>query len=164
MYKLQENGVKRLSDSASIPESEGNYDWQKYLKWVSIEGNTPEPQYSLQELITNKANEFDSECAKELISGINITVLNTVAVNRFYSTSKEAQMNIQALVIAGIGANYQYMDLDTDTKMYIWHTPEEIMDLFQQGMQFKDTVFARLDDKLSELDEATIENIDQLVW
>jgi hypothetical protein len=36
------NVIVRLSDYASIPMSEDNSDYQKYLAWVA-EGNTPEP-------------------------------------------------------------------------------------------------------------------------
>jgi hypothetical protein len=49
MYQLlastsmgQATCVKRLSDNAFIPMSEGNTDYQAYLKWLS-EGNTPTP-------------------------------------------------------------------------------------------------------------------------
>jgi hypothetical protein len=47
MYKLIKlNGVVcailRIADYASIPISEGNTDYQAYLKWVA-EGNTPLP-------------------------------------------------------------------------------------------------------------------------
>ena len=49
MYQLSPNTsmgsatcVKRLSDNAFIPMSEGNTDYQAYLKWLS-EGNTPTP-------------------------------------------------------------------------------------------------------------------------
>jgi hypothetical protein len=49
MYQLSPNtsmgpatSIKRLSDNAFIPMSEGNTDYQEYLKWVA-EGNTPLP-------------------------------------------------------------------------------------------------------------------------
>ena len=50
MYKLSKNIVAnepsnvviRLSDNTYIPMSEGNTDYQAYLKWVA-EGNEPLP-------------------------------------------------------------------------------------------------------------------------
>lgn len=42
VYTGQECGILRLADRASIPLSEGNTDYQAYLKWLE-EGNTPEP-------------------------------------------------------------------------------------------------------------------------
>jgi len=49
MYQLSPNTlmgpatcIKRLSDNAFIPMSEGNTDYQAYLKWLA-EGNTPLP-------------------------------------------------------------------------------------------------------------------------
>ena len=47
MYKLIQlkdpiwNGIRRLSDGASIPFDTANTDYQAYLKWLD-EGNTPE--------------------------------------------------------------------------------------------------------------------------
>ena len=44
MYQLMEgNIIKRLEDSAFIPMDEGNVDYQVYLEWLKIEGNTPLP-------------------------------------------------------------------------------------------------------------------------
>jgi hypothetical protein len=47
MYKLIKVNnivcaILRVSDNASIPLSEGNTDYQEYLKWVA-EGNEPLP-------------------------------------------------------------------------------------------------------------------------
>ena len=40
MKNKEDNGVIRLSDKASIPNSEENRDWKVYLEWVS-QGNVP---------------------------------------------------------------------------------------------------------------------------
>lgn len=42
MYKLNQNSITRLSDSASIPTDPANTDYAQYLQWLS-EGNTPTP-------------------------------------------------------------------------------------------------------------------------
>lgn len=48
MYKLLKDprtneiaSILRITDGACIPLSEGNIDYQAYLKWIE-EGNTPE--------------------------------------------------------------------------------------------------------------------------
>jgi len=51
MYKLAEGGVIRLADGAFIPADDRNKDWQEYQEWLS-QGNTPMPQFNLQELRT----------------------------------------------------------------------------------------------------------------
>ena len=45
MYKQLTNSttIVRLSDNAFIPESPGNRDYQEYLEWAAIEGNTIHP-------------------------------------------------------------------------------------------------------------------------
>ena len=60
MYKLIEGGVKRLADGACIPECETNTDWQEYQKWLS-EGNTPEPEFTEEELAMRKQIRINSE-------------------------------------------------------------------------------------------------------
>ena len=48
MYKLEldtKTGaefIRRITDSASIPQDPANTDYQEYLAWLD-EGNTPEP-------------------------------------------------------------------------------------------------------------------------
>ena len=41
-YTLTEHGVIRGSDNASIPNADGNRDWQAYQEWLAG-GNTPAP-------------------------------------------------------------------------------------------------------------------------
>ena len=38
MYKLNENSITRLSDNASIPQAEGNRDYQQFLQDVKVNG------------------------------------------------------------------------------------------------------------------------------
>jgi hypothetical protein len=40
MYKLNEETIQRLSDGASIPQAEGNRDYQQFLQDVKVNGLT----------------------------------------------------------------------------------------------------------------------------
>lgn len=58
MYKLiGTNSVKRLADGACIPFAYCNRDYEEYKQWLS-EGNTPEPEFTEEELRTLVQNEF----------------------------------------------------------------------------------------------------------
>lgn len=59
MYKLTKSGVKRLSDGAHIPNDPKNKDWRKFQKWVD-EGNTPEPEFTTEELEEKKQRKIKS--------------------------------------------------------------------------------------------------------
>lgn len=48
LYRLESNGVYQTVKKLSIPNDPSNSDWQEYLDWVG-EGNTADPQYTLQE-------------------------------------------------------------------------------------------------------------------
>mgnify|MGYP000918086386 CR=1 FL=1 len=58
MYKLIGiNSVKRLADGACIPFADGNIDYEEYKLWLE-KGNTPEPEFTEEELRTKFENEF----------------------------------------------------------------------------------------------------------
>jgi len=68
-YKLMgDNGVKR-SDGACIPNCDDNRDWRLYQEWLS-EGNTPEPQFTPEEIAAKALAEEISDIKTELRSAM----------------------------------------------------------------------------------------------
>ncbi len=66
MYKLQgTNGVKRLADGAFVPFADGNSDYEQYKQWIE-EGNTPEPEFTDEEIKTNELNQKIQEANQYL--------------------------------------------------------------------------------------------------
>ena len=67
MYKLIGiNSVKRLADGAYIPFADGNRDYEIYKQWIA-EGNTPEPEFTEEEIKVSTLNKQIQE-AKTYLS------------------------------------------------------------------------------------------------
>jgi hypothetical protein len=95
-YRLTKSGVLRTTDKASIPNAEGNSDWQQYLIWVS-EGNTPIP-LPLSEYynLVNDAWVYDIDRNKtDVLNQIN-TEVNTY-INTYYDAG--TQQSFTALYV-----------------------------------------------------------------
>lgn len=68
MYKLIGiNSVKRLLDGACIPFANGNRDYEEYNMWLD-EGNTPEPEFTDEELVARELQSKVSEATLYLNS------------------------------------------------------------------------------------------------
>ena len=68
MYKLNgTNSVKKLADGAYIPFIDGNMDYEEYKLWLA-EGNTPEPEFTEEELKLIEVKRQTSE-ATQYLSG-----------------------------------------------------------------------------------------------
>ena len=66
MYKLIGiNSVKRLADGAFVPFADGNIDYEQYKQWLE-EGNTPEPEFTDEEIKTNELNQKVQEANQYL--------------------------------------------------------------------------------------------------
>ena len=66
MYKsIGINSVKRLSDNACIPFADGNIDYEEYKLWLA-DGNTPEPEFTEEELAQKELQTKIAEASQYL--------------------------------------------------------------------------------------------------
>ena len=98
MYKLTQNGVIRLSDGAFIPNNPANKDWQEYQEWLA-QGNTPEPEYTPQEL----RQKLKSEILALRLQRINEVITNQYGYDNLadvqtYLSDSNLQAECQALI------------------------------------------------------------------
>ena len=61
MYKLANNGVIRLLDSAFVPADPANRDWQEYQNWIAA-GNAPAPAQSADEAKASALAAINTAC------------------------------------------------------------------------------------------------------
>jgi len=114
MYKLHQNGVKRLSDGASIPFANGNRDYEEFKQWLS-EGNTPEPEFTAAELLTN-AKEIKLQ---ELETAFTVATSLPVTVGtKSYNGGKESAQAIRDYV--------QLVQESAGTEFTIWDSSNVI--------------------------------------
>ena len=74
MYKLiGQNSVQRLADGACIPFANGNRDYEEYKQWLA-EGNTPEPEFTEEELAQQELSKKIQE-AKDYLAYTDKKVL-----------------------------------------------------------------------------------------
>ena len=91
MYKLNENSVTRLADGASIPFADGNVDYEAYKQWLS-EGNTPEPQYTEEELAQQAKDKAIAE-AKQYLSDTDFYF----TVDKYATLTPEKKLELETL-------------------------------------------------------------------
>lgn len=63
--KIQGQGYL-LNGTMSVPKADGNIEYELIKHWLE-EGNTPEPEFTEEELLTQKQNEFRAERDKLLV-------------------------------------------------------------------------------------------------
>lgn len=58
---LSSGGVQDKETGAFIPNSGGNRHWREYQEWLLVDGNTPDPEFTEQEITDRAWNDLRSE-------------------------------------------------------------------------------------------------------
>lgn len=109
MYKLNQYGVTRLSDMISIPLADSNRDYEEYKEWLS-KGNTPEPEFTAVELLTNAktAKKKELEIAFNVASKLPV-IVGTKTYNGGIESAQAIRDYIQLVSESG-GTAYTIWD------------------------------------------------------
>ncbi len=57
-YKLTSTGVQDTEKGCFIPANPTNRDWRKYQKWLKVKTNNPDPEFTTEELATQKQRKI----------------------------------------------------------------------------------------------------------
>lgn len=112
MYKINGNGIIRLTDNACIPKDEGNSDYRTYLAWLDV-GNTPEPEFSETDIFTKAVSVVAARRYQSEISGIEFSGM-------LIDTGRDSQNLITGATLASI-MNPEYV--------CNWKTPNGFVEL-----------------------------------
>ena len=99
MYKLiGTKSVKRLADGAYIPFADGNRDYEEYKNWLS-EGNTPEPEFTEEELAQQELEAKIAEAKAEIARQLETLTVTTANGNTF-DADNQARLDMQNAITA----------------------------------------------------------------
>ena len=139
MYKLVSNGVIRLEDRAFIfgPDM-SNPDWVAYQDWCAL-GNTPLPEYSLEQLKSIKIDSINQECESSITGGFASSALGAPHI---YDSSIEDQLNLIGSLLASqaLPSVPFRCRLESEAeKSWQDHTPSQMQQVYFDGVTFKTT-------------------------
>lgn len=98
MYKLiGTKSVKRLADGTCIPFANMNIDYEEYKQWLS-EGNTPEPEFTDEEIELARIEKIQRELKYAKNSALNSIV---VTVNdKTFDGNETARTNMISAILS----------------------------------------------------------------
>ncbi|MGL2526128.1 hypothetical protein ACOWNS_05645 [Helicobacter pylori] len=117
-----------------------------HLNIITTENETPTKDQILEKLkeitLKKKKQELEKEisaiCKEKILKGFTSEVLGSAHV---YDLTLEDQMNLQALIVAGIDSVFRCAEVSNDgvvsDKTYKNHTKAQILKLSQEALKFK---------------------------
>lgn len=108
-YKLIQNGVQDTETGAFIPNAPGNVHWEMYQEWLG-EGNTPDPETSLQEAKDAKKIEINEWRDAALIQPVTYNSNSFDADDRSRNNVNSVLTSIQAGVTVADPVNWRTAD------------------------------------------------------
>ncbi len=104
-YRLTEdgNGVVRTSDGVCIPFAHGNKDYAEYQAWVAAD-NTPDPAFTLEQLIERKCNDVDDK--RDAVLDAGMTYSGKVLQTDSKSEQRIGEMGAKAKIALIMGASF----------------------------------------------------------
>jgi hypothetical protein len=166
-YRLQgadeSFGIFDNENKISIPNANGNRDWEEYLQWKKgldidgepLDGNpgtqTPDPQYTLDEAKVLKIIELKKACGVDISSGFKSSATGTEYT---YESTIKDQLNIAGAAQTGVDLDFTVID-SSGKKIRVPHTASEIHTVFIEGVTIIQTKKQNLYSLLDQVDAAT---------
>lgn len=109
-----------------------------------------------------KMVELKELCKYELLGGFTSDALGSSHV---YSSEYENQVNLSEAVSRNTPVNYKCMEVSTAVKNRKRHTPNQVKQVQQDWILFKEAKFAQLDELILQIENATTEDeVNAIVW
>ena len=129
--KIQGNGYL-LNGTMSVPKVDGNREYELIKEWLS-EGNTPEPEFTEEELAQQELNKKiqEAKAAKALaLSTITVEVNNKV-----FDGNETARTNILSRLQASQVLNEESIDWKLADNTVAEVTVEELKEVLTKSIQ-----------------------------
>lgn len=133
--KIQGEGYL-LNNTMYVPKSDGNREYELIKQWLS-EGNTPEPEFDLNDLKKLKINKINLACQDAIISGFTS---NALGYNYFYYSTLEEQTTLNSIINLGIDSNFKCQKISVvdnievkENRVQVPHTLTQLKQVLVDG-------------------------------
>jgi len=141
--KMQGNGYL-LNNSLSIPNDSGNYYYKLIQDWIS-EGNTPEPEFTVEELENKKVQEERKKAKAERDKALN-SITYTLSDGSVYQVRPQDVPNFQLAIQRNVDVDWILSDNTVRTT-----TVAELKEILDAGIQEGIKIWDEYTQKLKEI-------------